>query len=303
MTRGAVYFHFASKRDLAQGVVEEQFVQDGVPERVCKLQEFVDTGMVVAYLMPRDPLLSAGARLSLGQDVFDDLGGGAIPGWISRLEALLVAAGERGELLPHVVPADTAWLVTAAWTGVQIQSQKLSGRADLERRAAGLFQHLMPSVAVPGVLGSLQMGPDAAPRWSPRWRPPGRRRRVPRRRASRSRRRRWSRTGSVWADGPTAAGSLAGRCGVDRGSVASLLAGASERRQTGRWSAGRLVGGRCGCGRIGGGAGSMGVRRRLRFVRARMRCVPGSWHGVDAAPRPWWRPFIPRKQTARSVLY
>ncbi|MEU4115620.1 ScbR family autoregulator-binding transcription factor [Kitasatospora sp. NPDC028055] len=160
VTRGAVYFHFASKRDLAQGVVEEQFVQDGVPERTCKLQEFVDTGMVVAHLMPRDPLLSAGARLSLGQDVLYDFGGGAIPGWISRMEALLVAAGERGELLPHVVPADTAWLITAAWTGVQIQSQKLSGRADLELRVSGLFQHLMPSVAVPGVLGSLQMGPD-----------------------------------------------------------------------------------------------------------------------------------------------
>ncbi|MFF2073256.1 ScbR family autoregulator-binding transcription factor [Kitasatospora sp. NPDC058162] len=160
VTRGAVYFHFASKRDLAQGVVEEQFVQDGVPERSCKLQEFVDTGMVVAHLMPRDPLLSAGARLSLGQDVFDDLGGGAIPGWISRMEALLVAAGERGELLPHVVPADTAWLVTAAWTGVQIQSQKLSGRGDLELRVSGLYQHLMPSIAVSGVLGSLQMGPD-----------------------------------------------------------------------------------------------------------------------------------------------
>ncbi|WP_063752463.1 ScbR family autoregulator-binding transcription factor [Streptomyces sp. NRRL S-350] len=160
VTRGAVYFHFASKRDLAQGVVEEQFVQDAVPERSCKLQEFVDTGMVVAHLMPRDPLLSAGARLSLGQDVFDDLGGGAIPGWIGRMEALLVAAGERGELLPHVVPADTAWLIVAAWTGVQIQSQKLCGRADLELRASGLFQHLMPSIAVPGVLVSLQMGPE-----------------------------------------------------------------------------------------------------------------------------------------------
>ncbi|MEU6973626.1 ScbR family autoregulator-binding transcription factor [Kitasatospora aureofaciens] len=160
VTRGAVYFHFASKRELAQGVVEEQFVQDGVPERSCKLQEFVDTGMTVAHLMPRDPLLSAGARLSLGQDASDDFGGGAIPGWIGRMEALLVAAGERGELLPHVVPADTAWLVTAAWTGVQIQSQKLCGRADLEQRVSGLFQHLMPSVAVPGVLGSLQMGPD-----------------------------------------------------------------------------------------------------------------------------------------------
>ncbi|WP_326846082.1 ScbR family autoregulator-binding transcription factor [Streptomyces kaniharaensis] len=160
VTRGAVYFHFASKRDLAQGVVDEQFAQDGVPERACKLQEFVDTGMVIAHLMPRDPLLSAGARLSLGQDVFEDLGGGAIPGWIGRLEALLVAAGERGELLPHVVPADTAWLVTAAWAGVQIQSQRLTGRADLEQRVSSLFRHLMPSVAVPGVLGSLRMGPD-----------------------------------------------------------------------------------------------------------------------------------------------
>ncbi|MER6298720.1 ScbR family autoregulator-binding transcription factor [Kitasatospora sp. NPDC001539] len=160
VTRGAVYFHFASKRDLARGVVEEQFGQDGVPERSCKLQEFVDTGMVVAHLMPRDPLLSAGARLSLGQDLSDDLGGGAIRTWIDRTEALLVAAGQRGELLPHVVPADTAWVITAAWTGVQIQSQKLSGRADLEQRVSGLFQHLMPSIAVPGVLGSLQMGPD-----------------------------------------------------------------------------------------------------------------------------------------------
>ncbi|MFD8085101.1 ScbR family autoregulator-binding transcription factor [Kitasatospora sp. NPDC059722] len=164
VTRGAVYFHFASKRDLAQGVVEEQFAQDEVPERACKLQEFVDTGMVVAHLLPRDPLLSAGARLSLGQDVFDEFGGGAILGWISRFEMLLVAAGERGELLPHVTPADAAWLLTAAWTGVQIQSQKLSGRADLERRVAGLFQHVMPSIAVPGVLGALQMGPDRGAR-------------------------------------------------------------------------------------------------------------------------------------------
>ncbi|MGV9267953.1 ScbR family autoregulator-binding transcription factor [Kitasatospora sp. NPDC003701] len=164
VTRGAVYFHFASKRDLAQGVVEEQFAHDAVPERACRLQEFVDTGMVVAHLMPRDTVLSAGARLSLGQDGLGDLGGGAVPGWIARFEALLTGAGERGELLPHVVPADTAWLVTAAWSGVQIQSQKLSGRTDLERRVAALFQHLLPSVAVPGVLASLEMGADRGAR-------------------------------------------------------------------------------------------------------------------------------------------
>ncbi|MER7578389.1 ScbR family autoregulator-binding transcription factor [Kitasatospora sp. NPDC097691] len=160
VTRGAVYFHFASKRELAQGVVEEQFGRDEIPERHCKLQEFVDLGMVVAHLMPRDPLLSAGARLSLGQDVFGDFSGGAAPGWIERAESVLTVAAERGEVLPQVVPAETAWLVTGAWTGVQIQSQKMSGRADLERRVAVLYQHLMPSIAVPGVLATLDLGVD-----------------------------------------------------------------------------------------------------------------------------------------------
>ncbi|MEV7773869.1 ScbR family autoregulator-binding transcription factor [Kitasatospora sp. NPDC086791] len=164
VTRGAVYFHFASKRELAQGVVEEQFGRDELPARHCKLQEFVDLGMVVAHLMPRDPLLSAGARLSLGQDVFGDFGGGAAPGWIQRAEAVLLSAAERGELLPQVVPAETAWLVTGAWTGVQIQSQKMSGRADLERRIAVLYQHLMPSIAVPGVLATLDLGTDRGSR-------------------------------------------------------------------------------------------------------------------------------------------
>ncbi|MGW1174645.1 ScbR family autoregulator-binding transcription factor [Kitasatospora sp. NPDC002543] len=160
VTRGAVYFHFASKRELAQGVVEEQFGRDEIPERHCKLQEFVDLGMVVAHLMPRDPVLSAGARLSLGQDVFGEFGGGAGPGWARRAESALEAAGRRGELLPQVVPAETARLVTGAWAGVQIQSQKMSGRADLERRIAALYQHLMPAIAVPGVLATLDLAAD-----------------------------------------------------------------------------------------------------------------------------------------------
>ncbi|MFE4518630.1 hypothetical protein ACFRMQ_31120 [Kitasatospora sp. NPDC056783] len=73
---------------------------------------------------------------------------------------MLEPTGRRGELLPQVVPAKTAWLVAGAWTGVQIQSRKMSGRADLERRAAVLYQHLMPSIAVPGVPAALDLGVD-----------------------------------------------------------------------------------------------------------------------------------------------
>ncbi|MEV6978776.1 ScbR family autoregulator-binding transcription factor [Kitasatospora sp. NPDC093806] len=164
VTRGAVYFHFASKRDLAHGVIEEQYASEAVPERVCKLQEFVDTGMVVTHLLPIDPMLSAGVRLSVDQGADGHLGVDAAPGWIARLERVLVAAGERGELLPHVVPADTAGLMTASWVGVQLQSQRFTGRADLADRVATLYRHLMPSIAVPGVLASLDLAPDRGAR-------------------------------------------------------------------------------------------------------------------------------------------
>ncbi|CAN3978488.1 hypothetical protein KPATCC21470_1111 [Kitasatospora purpeofusca] len=164
VTRGAVYFHFASKRELAQGVIEGQFEAEAVPERSCKLQEFVDTGMVVTHLVPIDPLVSAAVRLSVDQGADKQMGIDAAPGWISRLERLLVDAGERGELLPHVVPADTAGLMTASWVGVQLQSQRFTGRADLAVRVSTLYRHLMPSVAVPGVLASLDLAPDRGAR-------------------------------------------------------------------------------------------------------------------------------------------
>ncbi|WP_234327354.1 ScbR family autoregulator-binding transcription factor [Streptomyces sp. NRRL WC-3742] len=164
VTRGALYFHFTSKRELARGVLAEQFGRTDVPRRHCRLQEFVDLGMVVAHLMPRDPMLSAGARLSLGRHAFGGPEGGAAPGWIKRVEALLEVADEAGELLPHVVPAETAWLMTGAWTGVQIQSHKTADRSDLEHRVAGLYRHLMPSIAVPGVLAALDLGEDRGER-------------------------------------------------------------------------------------------------------------------------------------------
>ncbi|MFJ9697305.1 ScbR family autoregulator-binding transcription factor [Kitasatospora sp. NPDC101183] len=164
VTRGALYFHFASKRELARGVLAEQFGRTEIPQRHCRLQEFVDLGMLVAHLVPRDPMLGAGARLSLGRDTFDGPDGGAAPRWIRRVEAVLTAAAGAGELLPHVVPAETAWLTTGAWTGVRIRSQRTADPSDLERRVAGLYRHLLPGITVPGVLASLDLTEDRGAR-------------------------------------------------------------------------------------------------------------------------------------------
>ncbi|MFC9914436.1 ScbR family autoregulator-binding transcription factor [Streptomyces sp. NPDC059862] len=162
VTKGALYFHFPSKQALAQGVLSEQFVETPLPPRASKLQELVDTGLALAYRMRHDPLVSAAAELSLGREMVDLFGTDNLVRWLESTEQLLREAAAQGELLPQVDPAEAAWLLSAAWTGVQIYSHTLSGREDLENRISSLFIHLLPSVAVPAVLSRLEYGPERA---------------------------------------------------------------------------------------------------------------------------------------------
>lgn len=171
VTKGALYFHFASKQELAQGVLDEQFAEGGVPHRESKLQELVDVAMVLAYRMKREPMLSAGARLSLGPGMREIFGGGSVPGWIEFTRTLLCRAKEQGELLPHVDPAETAWILSACWTGVQIYSQTLSDRTDIEERVAAVYQHICPSIATPAMLARLDIAPDRGQRVTAEMRP------------------------------------------------------------------------------------------------------------------------------------
>jgi AcrR family transcriptional regulator len=162
VTKGALYFHFPSKRALAEGVLGEQFAGFVLAPRVSKLQELVDMGLALAYRMRRNPVVSASARLSLGQEMGAVFGTWTIRTWLDATERVLREAQEQGELLPQVDVAESAWVFSAAWTGVQVYSHTLAGREDLEERVCALFEHLLPSVAVPAVLGRLVIDPARA---------------------------------------------------------------------------------------------------------------------------------------------
>ncbi|MFE4410164.1 ScbR family autoregulator-binding transcription factor [Streptomyces sp. NPDC056821] len=163
VTKGAMYFHFDSKASLARGVLAAQAgIEHHVP-RELKLQEWVDAGMTLAVRLPREPLLLAGVRLSAdlqGRDVF----GSVWPAWTQRTADFIEEAKRRGEVLPHVVPETTAHLFLGAWIGVQFVSQAVAGWADLERRMADLFEHVLPAIATPAVLVRLDTASDRGSR-------------------------------------------------------------------------------------------------------------------------------------------
>lgn len=65
VAKGAFYYHFQEKKDLAAAILESTLQVDGLVPQAIKLQEVVDTGMILSHKIPRDPKIMAALRLSL----------------------------------------------------------------------------------------------------------------------------------------------------------------------------------------------------------------------------------------------
>ncbi|MET7488483.1 ScbR family autoregulator-binding transcription factor [Streptomyces sp. NPDC005538] len=157
VTKGALYFHFSSKEQLAQGVLAIQDRGLAVPVRPCKTQELVDIAMLHAYRLQTDPMVRAGARLALdqGADAIDRVG--PFQCWTAVVTGLLGKAQKQGELLPHVDPGETAEVLVGALAGVQAMSQATTAYENLPRTVAALLRHTLPSVVHSSVLTSLDL--------------------------------------------------------------------------------------------------------------------------------------------------
>ncbi|MEW2319458.1 ScbR family autoregulator-binding transcription factor [Streptomyces bauhiniae] len=162
VTKGALYFHFASKEELALGVIGAQLELDPLPPQRTKIQELVDQGLLFAHRLRNDPLTRASVGLAMDQwsengESESPLHGTSFRTWADRLTLLLTEARGRGELLAHVDAAETAELIAGSFTGVQWMSQILCERRDLTHRVLVMFQHLLPSIAVPQILPTLDL--------------------------------------------------------------------------------------------------------------------------------------------------
>lgn len=165
VTKGALYFHFRSKDELAQGILaEQQAVDPALTPQAVKLQEIVDAGMVLAQRLREDTLVRASIRLTLDPQAADLDRAGPFHAWAQSNLKVLEEARRQGELLPHVSLLDTAELYVGAFAGIQQMSQVISDYEDLGHRASVMFGVTMPSIAVPAVLASLDFSTARAER-------------------------------------------------------------------------------------------------------------------------------------------
>ncbi|MEV6162406.1 ScbR family autoregulator-binding transcription factor [Streptomyces sp. NPDC052052] len=158
-TSGAIYFHYASKEELALAVVREQFATWPQLARYCAtpdvppLDLLVGLSFEIARALSEDVIARAGARLWAERRSIDAAVPAPFEAWIAAATTLLADARVRGELAEGIDPSDTATTLVCACFGLYGLTDEVVGEKEL---AARLHQWWFL------VLKALQAQPDPA---------------------------------------------------------------------------------------------------------------------------------------------
>ncbi|MGO4453528.1 ScbR family autoregulator-binding transcription factor [Arthrobacter sp. RAF14] len=153
VTKGALYFHFKSKEEIALAVIEAQHSRSRIAgEKVSSkgdqgLPTMMELCRVFGQQMLDDVVVRAGIRLTFEASAFDADVAGPYQDWIDTMTYLAAQAQEEGDVRRDVNAADFARLLVASFTGVQMVSNVLTGRGDLLERIRQMWAFMLPAVA------------------------------------------------------------------------------------------------------------------------------------------------------------
>lgn len=153
VTKGALYFHFVSKEDIAHALVDEQHrvsregaaavLSRGGPPTELMMRLCLD----LSLLLMRDPIVRAGIRLTTDASTFETPLVAPYLDWMATFEMLAGRAVEAGELTAAVTPAQFSRVLIPAFTGIQLVSETFTERADLPERIHELWIVLLNATA------------------------------------------------------------------------------------------------------------------------------------------------------------
>ncbi|MGW4640941.1 ScbR family autoregulator-binding transcription factor [Sphaerisporangium sp. NPDC004334] len=153
MTKGAVYFHFRDKQDIAAEIVRELYNRWRIRIDEAHAMGLPPMETVQALLANaadkffEDDIVKAGARIQAERSLSDTTLPEPYVEWISTLSTLLAKASGAGQLREGMDPESAAYILVSAFFGLQHLCDVLNRRADLPRRWAEMSRLLYPSIA------------------------------------------------------------------------------------------------------------------------------------------------------------
>ncbi|TWP32842.1 ScbR family autoregulator-binding transcription factor [Leekyejoonella antrihumi] len=161
VTRGALYFHFGSKEELAQAIIAEQqaWLDHLQPRAHSPLQVAVDTSYGFIQELADSVLMRASVRLTIEQGTFLPAGAPAYHAWADRAEEVFEQARSMGHLQPGWKPRELALMCTSCITGLQLSSTALSARSDMTRRLHVFWKAVLPGIATPEQVEAVRITP------------------------------------------------------------------------------------------------------------------------------------------------
>ncbi|WP_426979987.1 ScbR family autoregulator-binding transcription factor (plasmid) [Pseudarthrobacter sp. O4] len=152
VTKGALYFHFQSKEELARAVIEEQHrivvaESEGIlAEHRPALPTMILMCRAFGLNLVHEPVVRAGIRLTLEATTFGHPVQGPYEDWIAAMEQLIDRAKKEKQVRSSVDPAALARYIVASFTGVQMVSEVLTGRTDVMQRIEEMWVILLPGI-------------------------------------------------------------------------------------------------------------------------------------------------------------
>ncbi|MFK4731277.1 ScbR family autoregulator-binding transcription factor [Agromyces mediolanus] len=152
VTKGALYFHFDSKEEIARALIEEQHrvTREAAAEilqlELSPVEHMLRLCMDLAVRLTVDPIVRAGIRLTTDSSTFDTPLLDPYRDWMATFEELARRAEAAGETNGRISPEVFARTLIPAYTGVQLVSETFTGRADLVDRIHDLWRVLLTAI-------------------------------------------------------------------------------------------------------------------------------------------------------------
>lgn len=160
VTKGALYFHFESKEDIARALIDEQHrITRGAAEAILTQDApAVETMMRLCFDLAQrltsDQIIRAGIRLTTDSSTFEAPIQDPYRDWMATFEQLAARAAESGETTGAIPPDVFARFIIPAFTGVQLVSETFDGRTHLPERVREMWEILLHALADPTRLES-----------------------------------------------------------------------------------------------------------------------------------------------------